>query len=268
LSKAFADSFARKVGTGVIGDTIWTGKTLMIEDAQPSDPEYRELKLELDFRSAMCVPLIAQSRPLGYIYCDSDKVGAFDEDDLLYLRSLANLAALAADKDRLYAINRRLCRLDERTLILRFEAFYEELEKELRRAQRYRESTSLLLLDIDNFKEWKDLYGAESAGKLLEDVVYVIRNCVRGMDIIGRYGVDEVIICSPKADKEGAVRLAERICEFIVNYKFEHEEPKTTVSIGVATTSEERRDPRSLMEAVRTALLNAQRMEGCKVYAM
>ena len=268
LSKSFVDSYARAVGTGVIGDTIWAGKTLMIEQAQPSEPAYEEPKLEQEFSSAMCAPIVAQLRPLGYLYCDSDKPGAFDRENLMFLKFLANLAALAVDKDRMYAINKKLCRLDEKTLILRFEAFYEELEKELRRELRYHEPVSLLLLDINNFKEWKDLYGAEAAARLFEDVVYVVRNCVRGMDIIGRYGVDEVIICSPRADKDGAWRLAERICDFVKNYKFEHDEPRTTVSMGVATVEEERRDPRSLMEAVRTALLNAQREKGSKIFAM
>jgi len=268
LSKTFVDSYARPVGTGVIGDTIWAGKALLIEQADPSEPSYKELKLEQDFGSAICAPIVAQLRPLGYLYCDSETPGAFDDDSLLFLKLLANIAALAVDKDRMYTINKRLCRVDERTLILQFEAFYEELEKELRRELRYREPLSLLLLDINNFKQWKDMYGAEGARKLFEDVVYVVRNCVRGMDIIGRYGVDEVIICCPRADQDGARCLAERICDFVENYTFEHDQPATSVSIGVVTAMERMRDPKSLIGAVRTALLNAQRKEGRKIFAI
>jgi GGDEF domain-containing protein len=85
------------------------------------------------------------------------------------------------------------------------------------------------------------------------------------MDIIGRHGVDEVIVCCPRADKEGAHRLANRICDFVDNYTFEHDEPATSVSIGLVTVSDERRDPKSLVAAVRTALLAAQRKEGRKI---
>jgi diguanylate cyclase (GGDEF)-like protein len=131
----------------------------------------------------------------------------------------------------------------------------------LRRELRYREPLSLLLLDINNFKQWKDLYGTESARRLFEDVVYIVRSCVRGMDTIGRYGVDEVIVCCPRADEEGALHLAERICGFVKSHAFEHDEPATSVSIGVVTMSEERRDPKSLLEAVGNALLKAQRTE-------
>ena len=262
LSKAFVDSYARPVGKGLIGDTIWAGKSILMEYAQPSEPGYDELKLEHDFSSAVCAPITAQFRPLGYLYCDSEHPGAFDSGSLELLKLMANLAGLAVDKDRLYTINKKLCRVDERTLILQFEAFHEELEKELRRELRYHEPLSILLLDINDFKEWKDLYGTESARKLFEDVVYIVRSCVRGMDIIGRYGVDEVIICCPRADAEGAWHLAERICEFVGNYKFEHDEPATSVSIGVVTMSEERRDPKSLLTAVGHALLKAQRTEG------
>jgi len=268
LSKTFINSYARRVGTGVIGDAIWAGKSLVIDQAQPSDPSYKDLKLEHDFGSAICAPIVAQFRPLGYIYCDNQKRGAFDKDSLTFLNLLANLTALAVDKDRLYAVTRKLSRLDEKTLILHFEAFHEELEKELRRELRYREPLSVLLLDINNFKQWKDTYGADSANKLFEDLVYIVRNCVRGMDLIGRYGVDEVIIACPRADKQGAQRLAERISDFIENYKFEHDEPKTSVSIGVVTMTEEASDPRSLIESVRTALLQAQRQEGRKIFAM
>jgi diguanylate cyclase (GGDEF)-like protein len=268
LSKTFVDNYARPVGTGVIGDTIWAGKPILMEYAQPSDAAYDELKLEHDFGSAICAPIAAQFRPLGYLYCDSERPGAFDSASLTFLKLLANLAALAVDKDRLYTINKKLCRVDERTLILQFEAFHAELEKELRRELRYHEPLSLLLLDINNFKRWKNLYGTESARKLFEDVVYVVRSCVRGMDIIGRYGVDEVIICCPRADEEGAWHLAERICEFIKEYKFEHDEPATSVSIGVVTISAERRDPKSLLEAVGNALLKAQRTEGQDIAAV
>jgi len=262
LSKTFVDSYARPVGTGLIGETIWAGKAILIERAEPSDPGYDELKLEQDFGSAICAPIAAQLRPLGYLYCDSEEPGAFSSDSLTFLKLLANFAALAVDKDRLYAINKRLCRMDERTLILQFEAFHDELEKELRRELRYREPLSLLLLDINNFKQWKDLYGTESARRLFEEVVYIVRSCVRGMDIIGRYGVDEVIVCCPRADEEGALNLADRICGFVKTHAFEHDEPATSVSIGVVTMSEERRDPKSLLEAVGNALLKAQRTEG------
>lgn len=262
LSKTFVDNYARPVGTGVIGDTIWAGKPILMEYAQPSDPAYEDLKLEHDFSSAICAPITAQFRPLGYLFCDSERPGAFDSSSLTFLKLLANLAGLAVDKDRLYTINKKLCRVDERTLILQFEAFHEELEKELRRELRYREPLSLLLLDINNFKQWKNLYGTESARRLFEEVVYIVRSCVRGMDIIGRYGVDEVIVCCPRADKEGALHLAERICEFVGSHAFEHDEPVTSVSIGVVTMSEERRAPKSLLEAVGNALLKAQRTEG------
>jgi len=265
LSKTFVDNYARRVGTGVVGETIWAGKAILIEQADPSEPAYAELKLEQDFGSAICAPMIAQMRPLGYLYCDSEKPGAFDSDSLAFLKLLADLAALAVDKDRLYTLNKRLCRVDQRTLIFHFESFHEELEKELRRELRYHEPLSLLLLDINNFKQWKDLYGAESARKLFEDVVYIVRNCVRGMDLIGKYGVDEVIVCCPRADKEGALRLANRICDFVENHTFEHDDPVTSVSIGVVTVSEERRDPRSLLAGVGNALLAAQRKEGRKI---
>jgi diguanylate cyclase (GGDEF)-like protein len=265
LSKTFVDNYASRVGTGAIGETIWAGKAILMEKAEPSDPAYAELRLEQDFGSAMCAPIVAQMRPLGYLYCDSEKPGAFTADSLAFLKLLADLAALAVDKDRLYTLNKKLCRVDQRTLIFHFESFHEELEKELRRELRYHEPLSLLLLDINNFKQWKDLYGAESARKLFEDVVYIVRNCVRGMDLIGKYGVDEVIVCCPRADKQGAHRLADRICDFVENHTFEHTDPATSVSIGVVTVSEERRDPKSLLAGVRTALLTAQRKEGRKI---
>jgi len=267
LSKTFADNYQRRVGTGVIGETIWAGKTILIEQADPSDPAYEDLKLENDFASAICAPIVAQFRPLGYIYCDCQRPHTFDQECLATSSFLANLAALAVDKDRMYNLNKKLRRYDEKTLILRCEAFFEVLEKELLRVSRYKEPLSLLLLDIDNFKDWKDLYGAQSAARLFTDVVHVVKSCARGMDIIGRYGIDEVIICMPRADKEGALRLAERIRERTNTHEFEHDEPATSVSIGVATAELERRDCKSLMEATRTALLHAQRKDSIRISA-
>ena len=115
--------------------------------------------------------------------------------------------------------------------------FYTHIKGEIERSNRYRHSLSILILDIDDFKDFNDTYGHLEGDKVLMRIGQVIRRCLRKTDSGYRYGGEEFTIILPETKGEAATALAERI-----RREFEHElfsprpgrTVRKTVSIGVA----------------------------------
>ncbi len=139
---------------------------------------------------------------------------------------------------QLYEISRR----DSLTGLFNRRYFDEMLEVELGRAHRNHSSLSLVLLDVDHFKEYNDFYGHVSGDNCLVDIGHIIeRQTNRKGDLVARYGGEEFAIILPGIDAKGALAYANRLQQFIQNQRLEHKATKLTslgsitVSLGVAT---------------------------------
>ncbi|GAJ23883.1 unnamed protein product, partial [marine sediment metagenome] len=131
--------------------------------------------------------------------------------------------------------------------------FQSKLDEELRRAQRYQESLSLIMMDIDGFKSINDSYGHIAGDEALKEVAQILKKICREVDIIARYGGEEFTIILPTTDKEGAFYVAERIRKAIKNYEFKspREEPiRLTVSCGVVSYPESAKEKEALIKKV------------------
>jgi|GEM_PF-3463640 len=131
----------------------------------------------------------------------------------------------------------RLSYTDEVTQVYNHRYFYERLEKEVNRSERYNYPLSLLMLDVDNFKTYNDTFGHPAGDKVLRQIGEILNNNVRKHDVVARYGGDEFSIILIDTGQEKALSIAERIRESIAHYKFEEEHQlkrSLTVSIGVA----------------------------------
>ncbi len=142
--------------------------------------------------------------------------------------------------------------------------FYELLERELVRTQRYPQSVSLLMIDIDDFKSYNDARGHLAGDEILRKVALVLSRAVRQVDIVARYGGEEFGIILPQADKEGASTLARRLRGIMEKTKFEGEEvlPRghLTISLGVATYPEDAKSREELIQRADEALYEAKRL--------
>lgn len=108
----------------------------------------------------------------------------------------------------------------------------EELEKEIKRAFRYKNDLSVIMFDIDYFKEINDKYGHLTGDDILIKIINTVKNEIREVDFLARYGGDEFIIINPETKLEESVKLAERLKTKIANTTFEEVE-KVTCSFGV-----------------------------------
>jgi diguanylate cyclase (GGDEF)-like protein len=100
---------------------------------------------------------------------------------------------------------------DDLTKLYNMRHFYEQLRLEMDRALRYKHSLSLLLLDVDRFKQYNDTHGHLEGDKILSRVGEVIRECLRKSDSAYRYGGDEFIVILPNTHGKEAKKVAERI---------------------------------------------------------
>ncbi len=108
-----------------------------------------------------------------------------------------------------------------------------EIDINIKKYARYEDIFSLLMLDIDHFKNVNDTYGHDVGDLVLKELCSVIENLIRETDVFGRWGGEEFLLILPKTNKDEAISIATRIKNIIEEHKFEYI-PQVTVSIGVS----------------------------------
>jgi diguanylate cyclase (GGDEF)-like protein len=138
--------------------------------------------------------------------------------------------------------------------------FLERFSEELKRSKKNKLSLTFLMLDIDNFKQFNDHYGHLVGDAILRQVSKTIRDAVRQIDFIGRYGGEEICIVLAETNKEQSNFAAERIRQSIAaqEIKVYDEALRVTVSIGVSTFPDNALTMQNLIETADQALYLAK----------
>jgi len=167
---------------------------------------------------------------------------SFSEEDRSFLKEIADLLfSLARKEEWLLSFKEREKRLrfrayrDILTGLYRREFLEELVQQEFYRSKRYGYHFSILMIDIDNFKQINDKYGHLFGDKVLRTVAGIIRKNLRKSDIAVRYGGEEFLVVLPHTDLRRAAVVAERIRKAIEETKID--KVQVTVSIGVADNS-------------------------------
>ncbi len=160
-----------------------------------------------------------------------------EEKDLAKIEVLSSFLALLIKKISLYETIRELSIVDDLTQVFVRRHFMERLNEEIKRSQRFKMPLSLLMLDIDHFKRYNDEFGHLVGDATLKKVSEILKQNVRRVDLVGRYGGEEFIIVMPETRQQTALEVAERIRSYIARHIFKlyHVEAKVTVSQGIAT---------------------------------
>ncbi len=124
----------------------------------------------------------------------------------------------------------------------------ELIDGEYRRAVRYESPFSLILMDVDHFKEVNDTYGHLVGDRVLIDCAAQLRDSLRKSDSVGRWGGEEFLVLAPNTGRDGALALAESMRQKVASYRYREEE-NITVSLGVA----EYRSGENIFDTVRRA---------------
>lgn len=137
----------------------------------------------------------------------------------------------------------------------------EFLEKEMSRSLRYRRTLSLMMLDIDHFKQINDNYGHIAGDHVLREVAGLIRARVRREECFARYGGEEFALVMPEAGRENVLNFAEKIRQLVAGSTIVFEESRipVTLSIGVAQMAPSFTDPAMFIAAADEKLYEAKR---------
>jgi diguanylate cyclase (GGDEF)-like protein len=142
-------------------------------------------------------------------------------------------------QDKVNAKRRQLEALsvtDDLTGLFNHRAMQQRLKDEFLRAQRYNDPLSVLMIDIDHFKEVNDRHGHLFGDKVLAELAQVLRAAVRETDFVARYGGEEFVVILPQTHFSGCIPVAERIWRNVGEHEFVDGETRArvTVSIGVS----------------------------------
>ena len=217
-----------KPGEGIAGRVYLTAKPMVVNNISDDD---LFVESESSFvNSIACIPMVVYNDVIGVINVTNKREGKdFSDEDVRMLRAVADQAAVAVNKAQLWD----MAVTDSLTGLYVRRYFMVKLQEELHRADRYNKILTIVMADIDRFKNINDTYGHDVGDKVLEAIGKFFQKNIRDVDIIARYGGEEFILMLPEEDKEAAFCLAERLRERFAEIDLGHL-PKITISLGIA----------------------------------
>ena len=174
---------------------------------------------------------------------------------------LSSQFALEIKKVLLYETVEKLAITDSLTGLYVRRYFSERLEEELHRSKRHKFKFAFLMIDIDDFKLCNDTYGHLVGDVVLKEMSRIIKEHLRAIDVVSRYGGEEFAVLLPETGPDGAILVAERLRKKIEENVFTayDEKLKVTISTGVSIYPQDATEEKGLIEKADTALYTAKR---------
>ena len=270
---------------GIVGRAIRRGEPQLVMDVR-ADPDYVEVDARVT--SEYALPIQLGGRTLGVLNLEGTTPDAFSRDNQTVFRTFADqlagaihMAAMNQELEeanaRLRRANRRLSRLSARdglTGVANRRRLDRSLVMEWRRAGRTETPLSLLMADIDFFKDYNDLHGHQGGDACLRQVAEALAGCLkRAGDLVARYGGEEFAILLPATDAAQAMATGEKLRAAVEALQIPHggssAGPWVTLSLGAATARPRTGlRPRTLLERADRALYQAKREGRNRVCAL
>lgn len=201
-------------GTGIVGWIADNGRSLIIEDVSKDTRFLGTIDNITGFKtkSIIGVPLKVNGMVFGVIELINKLNGeCFSSYELKLLQTIADFAAIALEKFYYLKAIKKVASMDSLTKVLNRRSFDRILIKEIERCKRYNHPLSILMLDIDYFKQVNDKYGHPSGDSVLKKTAEILTKNSRMADSVYRYGGDEFVILMPDTSVEDAEIVRERI---------------------------------------------------------
>jgi diguanylate cyclase (GGDEF)-like protein len=249
-------------GSGILSEAVRTRRVINVPDVIQSDIYIAGLP---DTRSELAIPMISRGMVVGLIDLQSTEQNRFKGDDIRRLNNFVGFAAQSLETALQQTELINMARRDRLTGLHNMTFFEERYPEEFERAQRYEYSFSLIMVDIDDFKHYNDSFGHPMGNVLLQKVTHAMREALRDVDILVRYGGEEFVCILPLTDKQVSADIAERIRvkvleanEGIPNSALQ---PRgcVSISLGVATFPIDSREKDELLEIADQRMYRAKR---------
>lgn len=226
----------------------------------------RELNhLREGIRACICMPITSDyshgfdnnmaSKILGFLYLESDRaLTNFGNDSIKKSSTLNNLLALLIEKHQL----KISASIDKLTGTLTRKYLEDTLNSVFENAVEKNEIFSILMYDLDRFKDINDRFGHQTGDDVLAKLSKIVTEELKQNNYIGRYGGEEFVVILPKTSSEEAFVIAEQIRQRVQNKKILGEKANVTISIGIASYPEQGRNVMELIEKADQALYVAK----------
>jgi diguanylate cyclase (GGDEF)-like protein/PAS domain S-box-containing protein len=199
------------------------------------DPNWVRVEGFRYVRSWVGAPIHVNGEVLGFLSLDKTEPGYYTAEMADRLAAFAAQASLALDNARLYAEQQKLAITDGLTGLFNRRHFMELAEREYRSARRHKTALSVLMIDMDNFKQVNDRYGHAVGDLALQVAAKAMSSTVRAIDVVARYGGDEFVVLLPGCDGVAAHVIAERLREGIKGWTVATKEGSIRLSLSIGT---------------------------------
>jgi two-component system, cell cycle response regulator len=221
----------------------------------PAGPEEKTLE------GFVGVPVTTNDRVAGLLAIGGRRVARMNAETEAFLAQVANQAYIVLENSRLFARVRNLSVRDSLTDLFNHRHVMELVSLEFSRVGRYPDAFSILMIDVDDFKKVNDEFGHPAGDAVLKDLAGIIKEAVRTVDVVGRYGGEEFVALLPHTTHAEALETAERVRQRIHDHLFPAGDKKVhvTVSVGVASYPSANVDsPSTLVREADQALYRAK----------
>jgi diguanylate cyclase (GGDEF)-like protein len=227
----------------------------------PRWEQHRQDALAAGLRACWAVPVLGTSKPvLGVIAAYFMEPREPSTHDLQLIDRIGNIAKIALERDEAERRIRQLAHYDELTGLPNRALFNQSLEQSLAHARREKRAAALLFVDLDRFKNINDTLGHDAGDRILRQVAERLRGCVRGSDVVARFGGDEFMVLLTELEevRHAAIvagKLLEAICQPLV---LGSQEFHLSASIGISAFPDDGDDPRVLQKNADIAMYRAK----------
>ena len=236
-----------RIGEGIAGEVIETGKAVIVTDLRVAGRKPSSTDRRYKTNSFISYPLTIGGRKVGVLnVTDKSGGGTYDEVDLSLLEMIGPQIAVALEKaawqERAGQFQQESV-TDQLTRLPNLRYLEERLPEELSRSKRYEQPMSFLMIDIDDFKKYNDRNGHQAGNDALKMVAHCLKEGLRSADVAVRYGGEEFCILLPQTGLAEARTIADRIRHHVETTPFPHGESqplgRVTISVGVSTFSKD-----------------------------
>lgn len=244
-------------GEGMLGWVVQHGQSVRVGDVAHDTRWVPSATQSFLVRSIMAEPLWSSGEVIGVLAVTSPELAAFDEQDQLLLRLLANCSAPPVERARL----RRLAMFDDATLAFNHRYLAPRLVEEMERASRTESDVSVLAMDLDELKRVNERHGHAAGDRVLWIFSERVRRAVRRVDVLVRRAGEEFVLIMPATSATQAHATGHRIQQTLADAAFDvgGRAVRQTVSIGVATW-DKRETPEELERRAYHAMSEAKRL--------
>jgi len=261
-----ASAVRLKLGDAIAGSVLASGTPLVVRDADTDLRIPRDRPGRYKSKSFISYPITLGSRKVGVINLTDRADGApYENDDLMILEMMAPQLALIIDRTewaKRAETFQQMSLTDPLTGLPNRRYLQDRLFEEVERSKRYNTPMSFMIIDVDRFKSYNDIYGHTNADRVLAKTAQILRGSLRAIDMSARFAGDEFCIVLPETELGDAARIAERLRQAIFETEYRTEQGdlmgNVTISTGISSFSGSRQTPLAIMETADRALYQAK----------